>query len=106
MKTAVVRVSTGILIAAGLVIAGAATRNTPSVVSTIVQAQDCARHYVAGGDHYPAGHEIEEAERYPIRFISKNLLFIILKFLLQQSVMHLGGQMFLSPMNTKQIIIL
>lgn len=31
----------------------------------VVQAQDCARRYVASGDHYPAGHDIEEAERYP-----------------------------------------
>jgi hypothetical protein len=31
----------------------------------VLQAQDCARRYVASGDHYPAGHDIEEAERYP-----------------------------------------
>ena len=31
----------------------------------VLQAQDCARRLVAGGDHYPAGHDIEEAERYP-----------------------------------------
>jgi len=31
----------------------------------VLLAQDCARRYVASGDHYPAGHDIEEAERYP-----------------------------------------
>src|SRR5687768_4304933 len=31
----------------------------------VLQAQDCARRYVASGDHYPAGHDIEEAERFP-----------------------------------------
>jgi hypothetical protein len=28
-------------------------------------AQDCARRYVAGGDHIPFGHEVSEDERYP-----------------------------------------
>jgi len=31
----------------------------------VLHAQDCARRYVASGDHYPAGHDIEEAERFP-----------------------------------------
>jgi hypothetical protein len=31
----------------------------------VLHAQDCARRYVASGDHYPAGHDIEESERYP-----------------------------------------
>jgi hypothetical protein len=31
----------------------------------VLHAQDCARRYVATGDHYPAGHDIEESERYP-----------------------------------------
>jgi len=31
----------------------------------VLHAQDCARRYVATGDHYPSGHDIQEAERYP-----------------------------------------
>jgi hypothetical protein len=40
---------------------------------TIVHAQDCARHYVAGGDHYPAGHDIQNAERYPEHLVADHL---------------------------------
>ena len=32
---------------------------------SVLRAQDCARRYVASGDHYPAGHDIETAERFP-----------------------------------------
>src|SRR5689334_4518618 len=37
------------------------------------RAQDCARHYVAGGDHIPAGHEVSEDERYPSKLIEDHL---------------------------------
>ena len=40
---------------------------------TAVHAQDCARHYVAGGDHYPAGHDIENSERYPEHLVADHL---------------------------------
>jgi hypothetical protein len=39
----------------------------------VLQAQDCARRLVAGGDHYPAGHEIEESERYPNHLLEDHL---------------------------------
>lgn len=40
---------------------------------TAVHAQDCARHYVAGGDHYPAGHDIQNSERYPDHLVADHL---------------------------------
>lgn len=39
----------------------------------MLEVQNCARHYVAGGDHYPAGPEIEEAERYPSHLLEDHL---------------------------------
>jgi hypothetical protein len=65
MQSALVRIGTGLLTAVGLVVAVALFDRVSLPTSTVLQAQDCARHYVAGGDHYPAGHDIEEAERYP-----------------------------------------
>jgi hypothetical protein len=50
--------------AALLVMAGGLIAVSPGASGT-AWAQDCARHYVAGGDHIPAGHEVEESERYP-----------------------------------------
>jgi len=41
--------------------------------SSRAEAQDCARHYVAGGDHLPAGHEVEESERYPSHLLEDHL---------------------------------
>ncbi len=41
--------------------------------SSTAWAQDCARHYVAGGDHIPAGHEVDEEERYPSHLLSDHL---------------------------------
>lgn len=61
--------------AAGASIAGTAAlafalaAGTPSTAA----AQDCARHYVAGGDHIPAGHEVEEDERYPSHLLADHL---------------------------------
>ncbi len=65
MKSSLVRLAGGVVAAVGLIAAGAVVDRAPALSSIALQAQDCARHYVAGGDHYPAGHEIEEAERYP-----------------------------------------
>jgi hypothetical protein len=41
--------------------------------SSLAEAQDCARRYVAGGDHIPAGHEVEESERYPSHLLEDHL---------------------------------
>jgi hypothetical protein len=45
----------------------------PELPSSALIAQDCVRHYVAGGDHVPAGHEVEEAERYPSHLVEDHL---------------------------------
>jgi hypothetical protein len=65
MKTKVARLSAGFLTAVGVVVAGATVDRFPVFEAVVVEAQDCARRYVAAGDHYPAGHEIEESERFP-----------------------------------------
>lgn len=41
--------------------------------SSLAEAQDCARRYVAGGDHLPAGHEVDEDERYPSHLLNDHL---------------------------------
>lgn len=65
MRSSRFRLACGLTVATGLCVAGAFYDRSPALRSAVLLAQDCARHYVAGGDHYPAGHEIEEAERYP-----------------------------------------
>jgi hypothetical protein len=50
-----------------------AASNAPSG-ATDVQAVDCAKRYVAGGDHIPAGHEVSESERYPEQLLNNHLL--------------------------------
>jgi hypothetical protein len=73
MRSSLVRLAWGAGTAFGLLTVGAAFDRAPSVVPTVVEAQDCARRYVAGGDHYPAGHEIEEAERFPNHLLEDHL---------------------------------
>ena len=58
MKSSLVRLAGGVAAAVGLIAAGAVVDRAPALSSIALQAQDCARHYVAGGDHYPAGHEL------------------------------------------------
>ena len=42
--------------------------------SSALLAQDvCGRRYVAGGDHIPKGHEVEEDERYPNHLLDDHL---------------------------------
>ena len=31
----------------------------------------CGEKYIAAGDHYPAGHEVSESERYPHQLLSQ-----------------------------------
>jgi lysophospholipase L1-like esterase len=45
----------------------------PELPTSALYAQDCARRYVAGGDHIPAGHEVEEDERYPNKLLEDKL---------------------------------
>ena len=45
----------------------------PELPTSALYAQDCARRYVAGGDHIPAGHEVEENERYPNHLLEDKL---------------------------------
>jgi len=73
MRSSLVRLAWGLGAALGLLTLGAAFDRPPAIAPAVVEAQDCARHYVAGGDHYPAGHEIEEAERYPNHLLEDHL---------------------------------
>jgi hypothetical protein len=73
MKSSLVRIAGGVAAAIGLIIAGAAFDHAPALSSTVLQAQDCARRLVAGGDHYPAGHDIQESERYPNHLLEDHL---------------------------------
>jgi len=57
------------VLAGGLLLAGPIAGGR----SSRAEAQDCARHYVAGGDHIPAGHEVEESERYPSHLVEDHL---------------------------------
>ena len=45
----------------------------PELPTNALLAQDCARRYVAGGDHIPAGHEVNEDERYPNQLLEDKL---------------------------------
>lgn len=37
------------------------------------EAVDCARRYVAGGDHLPAGHDVSTTERFPNQLLDEKL---------------------------------
>jgi hypothetical protein len=45
----------------------------PELPTSALYAQDCARRYIAGGDHIPAGHDVEENERYPNHLVEDHL---------------------------------
>ena len=62
-RAALARLVAGLLAAAGLLL-GTATAPAAAADPPI-----CGRNYVAGGDHYPAGHEVSETERYPEKLI-------------------------------------
>lgn len=55
--------------AAGTSLLTAPVRGGGSVVS----AAECARHYVATGDHVPAGHEVGDDEAYPDQLLADRL---------------------------------
>lgn len=65
----VVRVSAGLLAAGALALMGVGI----DAPSSTTEAQDCARRLVATGDHIPAGHEVEESERFPSHLIEDHL---------------------------------
>jgi hypothetical protein len=82
MTSSLWRVVGGALLAAGLAVSGAVPADplTPSggagLPVTLVaplQAQDCARRLIAGGDHLPAGHEVSESERFPSHLLEDHL---------------------------------
>jgi hypothetical protein len=73
MRSSLVRLAGGVTVAIGLGLGGMNVDRGPAWAPAVLEAQDCARHYVAGGDHYPAGHEIEEAERYPNHLLEDHL---------------------------------
>ncbi|HEX5824994.1 MAG TPA: hypothetical protein VFY18_11105 [Candidatus Limnocylindrales bacterium] len=45
----------------------------PAGSSSTAVAVDCARRYLAGGDHLPAGHEVSETEKYPKQLLDDHL---------------------------------
>jgi hypothetical protein len=69
MNAAVARLAAGLGVACALWTAGVALdESTP-----VAEAVDCARRLVAGGDHIPAGHEVEESQRYPNHLLDDHL---------------------------------
>jgi hypothetical protein len=69
MKTALVRAIVGVSTAsAAMLVSGLFEVSSP-----VLLAQDCARRLVASGDHIPAGHEVEEEQRYPSHLITDHL---------------------------------
>jgi lysophospholipase L1-like esterase len=45
----------------------------PTDQATTASAVDCARRYLAGGDHLPAGHEVSDTEKYPKQLLDDHL---------------------------------
>lgn len=64
---------TGRLACHALIAIAAAAAIATADHHAVLQAQDCARRLVAGGDHYPSGHDIEESERYPNHLLEDHL---------------------------------
>jgi len=58
---------TNFWIVAGLLAVGVALAPAP------LEAQGCGLRYVAAGDDIPAGHEVEESERYPNQLMENHL---------------------------------
>src|SRR5918995_4861740 len=82
MTSTLWRVGGGALLAAGLAAGGALPAAPivpgggsvlPAALVAPLQAQDCARRLIAGGDHLPAGHEVSESERFPSHLIEDHL---------------------------------
>jgi len=63
------RILFGLLAATSMVAAGSLIESRWSVV----QAQDCARRLVATGDDIPAGHDVQETERFPNHLLEDHL---------------------------------
>jgi len=53
------------IVALVLVTAGLVLLASPTEALAVDAEGTCGKKYVAGGDHYPAGHEVEQQERYP-----------------------------------------
>ena len=70
MKPPFTRIGMTALIA---IAAGRGRRSRSQRLRAVLQAQDCARRYVASGDHIPAGHEVEESERFPNHLLNDHL---------------------------------
>lgn len=64
------RILFGVIAAATLV---AAATTIVTLSSAVVEAQDCARRYVATGDDIPFGHEVSEDERFPSKLLEEHL---------------------------------
>ena len=71
-RTTLVSLLMALLAAGGLLLAGPAAPGWDRAGS-VLGAEVCGKRYVAVGDHVPAGHEVEESERYPEQLIEKHL---------------------------------
>src|SRR3990170_4583203 len=61
------------IVTLALVLAGLLFLASPGD-STAIEAEGiCGKKYVAGGDHYPAGHEVSQDERYPNHLLDDHL---------------------------------
>src|SRR5262245_60783681 len=63
------RLITGVLVCCGVL----ATSTVLDRPSTIAHAQGCGLRYVAAADDIPAGHDVEESERYPNHLMDDHL---------------------------------
>jgi hypothetical protein len=52
---------------------GGLLSEAPTGAASPVKAVDCARRYLAGGDHLPAGHEVSDTEKYPKQLLDDHL---------------------------------
>lgn len=59
---------------AGLFVAALVPAGASLAPAAPAAAEWCAKKYVGGGDHVPAGHEVSEPERYPKQLLDEKLL--------------------------------
>jgi hypothetical protein len=61
------------LVALALVLVGLLVVASPGDSRALEAEGTCGDKYVAGGDHIPAGHEVEDSERYPSHLLNDHL---------------------------------
>ena len=87
------------LLALALVVAAVGLLASARDTLAIEAEGTCGKKYVAGGDHYPAGHEVSQDERYPNHMLDDHLatygycLFNTAKNETTSSTFITGGQL-------------